>query len=111
MEKRYSEYTVEELREEVAKFKEKAQKAEQMGNINEVAVYQRKVQMAIAYTMNPEEFKKGETYEIEGDPGQTFIIRYINGVFAWGNRVNLLGQKYEDTEAIPISILGKKVQP
>jgi hypothetical protein len=108
MEKRYSEYTVEELRDEVARLKEKAQKAEQMGNVSEYEIYERKVQMALAYMLNPADFKAGETYSLEGDPGQTFSITYMNGVFAWGHRVNLLGQKFEKEEAIPISILGKK---
>ncbi|MRH44657.1 DUF1811 family protein [Aquibacillus halophilus] len=110
MEIRYSELSVEQLREEVAKLKEKAQKAEQMGNVSEYAIYERKVQMALAYMLNPGEFKTGEIYEIDGDPGQTFEITYINGVFAWGHRINLLGQKYETEEAMPISIFGKKVQ-
>ncbi|SDK34094.1 YfhH family protein [Sediminibacillus albus] len=109
MEKRYSEYTVEELRQEVAALKEKAQKAEQLGNVSEYAIYERKIQMAIAYTLNPEDFQKGETYELAQDPGHTFKINYINGVFAWGNRVNLLGQTLEKQEAVPISILGKKL--
>ncbi|WP_204500901.1 YfhH family protein [Aquibacillus albus] len=108
MEKRYSEYTVEELRSEVAGLKEKAQKAEQMGNVNEYAVYERKMQMALAYLLNPEDFQPGEEYQLEGDPGQTFVIDYLNGVFAWGYRKNLLGQKYEKQEALPISVLGKK---
>lgn len=109
MEKRYSEYTVEELRDEVGKLKEKVQKAEQMGNISEYAVYERKIQMALAYLLNPDDFKKGERYELDGDPGQTFEINYINGVFAWGHRINLLGQKYDKQEALPISVFGKKV--
>ncbi|WP_226035336.1 YfhH family protein [Aquibacillus saliphilus] len=110
METRYSEYTVEQLRDEVATLKEKAQKAEQMGNVSEYAIYERKVQMAIAYMLNPGDFKAGEVYELDGDPGQTFVISYMNGVFAWGYRINLLGQKYEKQEAIPISVFGKRVQ-
>ncbi|UFU00064.1 YfhH family protein [Radiobacillus kanasensis] len=110
MERRYSELTVEELRQEVAMFKEKAQKAEQLGNVSEYQIFQRKLQMAYAYLLNPEEFKAGETYELEGSPGQHFLIDYINGVFAWGNRINLLGQKVEKTEAVPISLLAKKIE-
>lgn len=109
MDKRYSEYTIEELREEVGILKQKAQKAEQMGNVSEYAVYDRKMQMVLAYMLNPEDFKKGETYELEGDPGHTFEISYINGVFAWGYRINLLGQKHEEQEALPISVLSKKI--
>ncbi|WP_186576715.1 YfhH family protein [Aquibacillus kalidii] len=108
MEKRYSEFTVEELRDEVSKLKEKLLKAEQVGNISEYAIIERKMQMALAYTLNPKDYKKEETYELQGDPGQTFQIDYINGVFAWGHRINLLGQKYDKQEALPISVLGNK---
>ncbi|MDC3425277.1 YfhH family protein [Aquibacillus sp. 3ASR75-11] len=110
MERRYSDYTVEELRDEIGRLKEKVQKAEQMGNISEYAIYERKIHMALAYTMNPGDFKPNEVYEIHGDPGQKFKINYLNGVFAWGNRINLTGDKLEDQEALPISLLNKKVR-
>ncbi len=108
MDFRYSDYTVEQLREEVGRLKEKAQKAEQLGNISEVAINQRKMQVAIAYTMNPDDFVPQHIYELQGDPGHKFKINYINGVFAWGHRVNLLGEVYEKEEALPISLLGEK---
>ncbi|MBH0231114.1 YfhH family protein [Halobacillus yeomjeoni] len=111
MERRYSDYTYEELRQEVAELTEKARKAEQMGMVNEYAVHERKIIMAKSYMMNPEEFQSGETYEVEGDPAHTFHIQYMNGVFAWGFRQNKQGEKVteEEEEALPISMLGKKV--
>ncbi|MFG6149660.1 YfhH family protein [Halobacillus sp. B23F22_1] len=110
MEKRYSEYSYEELRNEVAQLTEKARKAEQMGIINEYAVYERKIIMAKAYMMDPGEFERNTVYQIEGDPAHTFHIDYMNGVFAWGYRINLTGSKTSDKEeALPISMLGKKV--
>ncbi|MBY6273504.1 MAG: DUF1811 domain-containing protein, partial [Bacillaceae bacterium] len=51
MEKRYSEMTEYELKQEIARLKEKARKAEQMGMINEYAVWERKAAMAEAYLM------------------------------------------------------------
>ncbi|MFC4388840.1 YfhH family protein [Gracilibacillus marinus] len=110
MERRYSTYTVEELRKEIATLKEKVQKAEQLGNVSEFEILQRKMQMAAAYLVNPKDFEKGKRYEMVGDPGQQFEITYINGVFAWGHRVNLLGEKFEEEEAVPLSILGEKVE-
>ncbi|RYG73256.1 DUF1811 family protein [Lentibacillus lipolyticus] len=110
MDYRYSDYTVEQLRAEVGRLKEKAQKAEQLGNISEVAVNERKMQIAIAYMMNPDDFNPQHVYELNGDPGHKFKINYINGVFAWGHRVNLLGELYEKEEALPISLLGDEVQ-
>lgn len=105
---RFSDLSVEQLRTEAAKFKEKALKAEQLGNPSEVAIYERKMQVALAYTLNPDDFKPGDIYEIKGDPGHTFKINYINGVFAWGQRINLLGEIYEEEEALPISLLGER---
>ena len=109
MDQRYSEFTVEQPREEIGQLQEKAQKAAQMGNVSEYAVYERKIQVAYSYTLNPEDFKSGETYEIDGDPGYLFKITYINGVFAWGHRINLVGQQHEKEEALPISVFGKKL--
>ncbi|WP_342041899.1 YfhH family protein [Bacillus sp. OTU2372] len=99
--KRYSDMTEFALRQEIAELKEKARKAEQMGMVNEFAVLERKVQMARAYMMDPDSFKPGEIYQIEGDPGQYFKIDYMNGVFAWGYRLKSDGKE----EALPISVL------
>jgi hypothetical protein len=107
---RYSDYSVEQLRDEIAKLKEKAQKAEQLGNVSEVAVNERKMQVALAYTMNPEDFKGGETYELRMEPGFSFKVNYINGVFAWGHRIDLVGKQNETEEALPISLLGNQVK-
>ncbi|MDP4084780.1 MAG: YfhH family protein [Bacillota bacterium] len=101
LEKRYSEMTEHELREEIAKLQEKARKAEQLGMVNEFAVLERKVIMARAYLSDPSMFSPGEIYEIDGDPGTFFKIDYINGVFAWGYRMNGNGEE----EALPISML------
>lgn len=106
---RYSDYSIEQLRQEVGRFKEKAQKAEQLGNISEVAIYERKMQVALAYTLNPEDFEANEVYALNTDPGHTFKINYVNGVFAWGHRINLLDETYATEEAIPISLLGDKI--
>lgn len=99
--KRYSELSEYELQQEIARLKEQARKAEQMGMVNEFAVLERKAIMAKAYLMNPNDIKKEEIYEIEGDPGKYFQVSYLNGVFAWGYR---LGESKEK-EALPISML------
>lgn len=100
-EKRYSRMTEHELRQEIAMLNEKARKAEQLGMVNEYAVLERKATMAKAYLLNPEDFKAGAIYEIDGAPGSYFKIDYMNGVFAWGWRLNSTGQE----EALPISML------
>lgn len=103
-EKRYSELTEFELHQEIAKLNEKARKAEQLGMVNEFAVLERKAIMAKAYLLDPTDFKPGDIYEIDGDPGAYFKIDYLNGVFAWGYR--LAGKQKE--EALPISMLRRE---
>ncbi len=106
---RLSDLTIEQLRSELGKYKEKMQKAEQMGNLSEVAVNERKIQMIMSYMSYAEDFKPGKSYELAGDPGYTFKINYLDGVMAWGHRVNLLGETVEKEEALPISLLGKEI--
>ncbi|OEH91387.1 YfhH family protein [Bacillus solimangrovi] len=103
MEKRYSAMSHYELNQEIAQLHEKARKAEQLGIVNEFAVYERKISIAKAYLLNPEDYLPGEVYEIEQDPGSRFKIDYLNGIFAWGKRVG----GAEQEEAVPISLLIK----
>ncbi|PLR75991.1 DUF1811 domain-containing protein [Bacillus sp. V3-13] len=102
-EKRYSQMTRYELQQEIARLNEKAKKAEQMGMVNEFAVLDRKAVMAKSYLLNRDDFKPGELYGIEGDPGSYFKIEYLNGVFAWGYRLGGDGRE----EALPIAMLKK----
>lgn len=107
---RYSDLTTEQLRTEIEKYKKEAQKAEQIGNLSEVAINERKVQMLMSYMVYPEDYKPGELYEIRLDPGYTFKINYIDGVMAWGHRVNLLKETLEKEEALPLSLLDKQIK-
>ncbi|WP_342598987.1 YfhH family protein [Psychrobacillus sp. FSL H8-0483] len=100
-EKKYSQMTEQELRTEIANLKEKARKAEQLGIVNEYAVYERKATMAQAFLIDPTSIKPGEMYRITGDPGMFFQVEYLKGQFAWGYRLG--GDKFE--EALPISLL------
>ncbi|QAV27635.1 DUF1811 domain-containing protein [Neobacillus thermocopriae] len=102
--KRYSEMSEWELKQEIAALTEKARKAEQMGMVNEYAVYERKMAVAKSYLLNPDNFQPGEFYEIKGDPQSLFKLQYVNGVFAWGYRLS-----DPNTEvALPISLLKKR---
>ncbi|MFQ3546246.1 YfhH family protein [Halobacillus rhizosphaerae] len=107
MERRYSDFTHEELRQEIAELTEKAQKAEQLGMVNEFAVHERKIVMARSYMLDPNDFKAGETYEISGDPEHHFYVEYMNGIFAWGYRFlpNKERKSSGEEEALPISLL------
>ena len=101
IEKKYSEMTEHELRSEISRLREKARKAEQLGILNEFAVYQRKMVMAQSYMIDPKTIEPGEIYRIDGDEGVFFHVDYLKGHFAWGYR---LGGERAD-EALPISML------
>ena len=106
---RYSDYTVEQLREELGKLVEERQNAEQLGEVQKVTILERKIQIVTSYTLNPDSFHADDIHELVGDPGHKFKINYINGIMAWGHRINLLDEVYEREEALPISLLGEKV--
>ncbi|MFX3619273.1 MAG: YfhH family protein [Sporolactobacillus sp.] len=98
MEKRFSEMTPSELATQIGRFTDHARKAEQMGMINEFLVYERKIDMAKAYLMDPASFHPGETYLVDDQP---FTIDYMKGNFAWGKFLNGDDQQH----AYPISLL------
>src|SRR5699024_10529661 len=106
----YSDYTVEQLREELGKLKEESQKAEQLGEISRVEILERKIQMVASYMLNPSDFVPGNLHELNGDPCHTFKINFIDGMIAWRHRINLLGETYEKEETLPISLLGDLVK-
>ncbi|MDT8860974.1 YfhH family protein [Alkalihalobacillus sp. MEB130] len=99
--KRFSQMTEYELRNEIARLNEKAKKAEQLGMSSEFAVYERRVLLAKAYLLSPEDYKPGQTYKITD--GSSFQVSYLNGYFAWGYRDN-----QTTLEGVPISLLEKE---
>jgi len=103
MDPKYSQMPMAELQQNIADLKVKAQKAEQMGMINEFAVYERKMLMAQAYLLDPDDFKPGERYELKDAPNEFFDIEYMNGVFAWGYR-----NGGKEQEGVPISVFGNR---
>ncbi|MGV3487338.1 MAG: YfhH family protein [Tuberibacillus sp.] len=103
MEKRYSQMTEDELKQEIKDLKIKAQKAEQMGMINEVAVLERKQVMAESYLLDPSDFKPGEIMFLTEGDSTPFKIDYLDGVFAWG----FYGYETE-MRAFPIALLKRK---
>lgn len=72
---RYSEYSIEQLHQEIGKLKEQAQKAEQLGNVSEVQVCERKMQVALAYTMSPDDFKKRKFISLKWK--QAINLKYL----------------------------------
>src|SRR5690625_4588174 len=107
---RYSDLTTEQLRSEIEKYKKEAQKAEKVGNISEVAINERKVQMLMSYMAYTEDYKSGEVNEIRLYPGYKFKLNYVYVVMTWEHRVNLLKETLEKEKALPIPLLGEKIE-
>lgn len=97
----YSSMSEQELRQEIANLRERARKAEQLGIVNEYAVYERKALMAEAYLIDLSTIIPGEIYRLNGSPGEFFQVDYLKGRFAWGHRLG--SERFE--EALPVSIL------
>lgn len=97
----YNSMTEQELRQEIANLRERSRKAEQLGIVNEFAVYERKALMAEAYLVDLDTIIPGEMYRITGSPGDFFQVDYLKGRFAWGHRLG--SDRFE--EALPVSIL------
>ncbi len=100
-EKNYAAMSEHELREEIAFFFFFSRKAEQLGIINEFAVYERKALMAAAYLVDLNTIVPGEMYRIDRSDNEFFQVDYLKGRFAWGHRLG--GDKYQ--EALPVSML------
>jgi len=100
--KRYSDYTKQELLDEIKELTAQSIKAEQMDMINELEVLLRKKTMAEAYLLNPDDFKPNEVYELIQEPGVLFSITYMNGIFAWGTK-----STGSEEIGVPISLLKK----
>ena len=104
MQKRYSQMTEDELRQEITDLKVKIQKAEQAGMVSEVAVLERKIVMAQSYQKDLNDYRRGDLFYIKDEDGnKTFRLDYLDGVFGWG----FYGDETE-MRAIPISMLIKK---
>ncbi|RYM00016.1 DUF1811 family protein [Sporolactobacillus sp. THM7-7] len=100
MERRFSEMSPYELRQKIGEFTDEARRAEQMGMASKLAVYERKIDMAKAYLMDPESFKPGQVYYVND---RSFTISQMKGRFAWGH---FAGD--DELSAYPISLLKKK---
>lgn len=107
----YSDYTVEQLREELSSLVEQSQNAQQLGEVSKYEIIERKIQIVSSYMLNPDDFNAGDVHRLKGDPGYTFKINFIEGIMAWGHRINLLGEQIEREEALPIALLDERIDP
>ncbi len=74
-------------------------KKDQAGFISEANIYEQKYYVAKSYTMDVNSIKPGDTYRVIGE-SEPFTVRYLNGVFAWGEMPSS-----EELKAFPIGRL------
>ncbi|MDF2605940.1 MAG: hypothetical protein K0S34_130 [Bacillales bacterium] len=99
---KFSEMNKLELLNEIGSLTEKARKAEQMGNISEFAVLDRKISVAKSYLIDATKVKTGEMIPLKFEANTYFFVEEIRGVFAWGYKVPVDGN---GRMAIPIDLL------
>jgi hypothetical protein len=99
---KFSEMTEVELLNEIGALTEKAHKAEQMGNVSEFSVLDRKIAVAKSYLVDSSKIKLGELTQLKYESESYFFVEEIKGVFAWGYRVPVDGS---GRVALPIELL------
>lgn len=108
---RYKRYSREQLRAEEEILREKLQEAQKLGRRSYVAVNQRKIEIVQSYMLNPADFKPGDIRALKEEPDSLFKIEEVNGVVAWGHRMDRLTHDISrEREAVLIALLGSKVQ-
>lgn len=107
---RYKRYSHEQLQAEEMELLEKLQAAKQSGRNSHIAVNSRKIEIVRSYRLNPADFKPGEIRELKEEPDYLFKIKEVNGVVAWGHRMDGLTHDIaEEKVAILIALLGSNV--
>ncbi|MDF2947305.1 MAG: hypothetical protein K0S51_1984 [Bacillales bacterium] len=99
---KFSEMSHADLLNEIGSLTEKARKAEQMGNISEFAVLDRKISVAKSYLIDASKVNIGELTGLRYETNTYFYVEEIRGVFAWGYKVPVDGN---GRMAIPLDLL------
>lgn len=99
--KRLSEMSEQELRDEIQLCKEKMRKAEMNSIMNEYDVYESKVIVAESYLVDRSKINIGRMYKLNDGSEQYFKVERLKGVFAWGYRINSTNPE----EGLPIALL------
>jgi len=106
----YKRYTIEQLQQEEQDLKEKLTQAKNLQQKNHIAVYQRKIEIVQSYMLDKSQFQPGDTREILADPTHVLKINEVNGVVAWGQRINKSTQQpYDERKAYLLILLGEKI--
>ncbi|MCU5746234.1 YfhH family protein [Staphylococcus sp. SQ8-PEA] len=99
--KKLSEMTEQEIRQEIQMYKEKMRKAEMNGIYNEYDVYVNKTIIAESYLVDQEKIQLGRIYKLNDGTEGYFKIERLKGVFAWGYRIN----SDQPEEGLPLALL------
>lgn len=101
VQKKLSEMSEQELRQEIQTYTEKMRKAEMNGIMNEYDVYQSKVIIAESYLVDRNKVEIGKIYKLNDGSEQFFKVERLKGVFAWGFRI----KSSEPEEGLPLGLL------
>lgn len=86
MNKHYSQMTEVELHDEVLMLAQHIRVAKEANNEFELPILEQKMLLVKSYLVDPSTIHPGDLYAIDEEPGSTFRIHHLKGVFAWGNR-------------------------
>ncbi|BCJ86682.1 DUF1811 family protein [Effusibacillus dendaii] len=86
--KMLSQMTVEELKEEMDRLKERGQQLFDEGDYSEAMVVRTRWYLAASYLMDAQSIEIGGQFFIEGEPGGVFTVSHIDGVMAHGRISN-----------------------
>jgi hypothetical protein len=108
---RYKQYSHEQLQTEFEVLQKKLEVAAQLGRRSHVAVNRRKIEIVQSYMLLPSDFRPGEVYELKEELDAFFKIDEVNGVVAWGYRIDKQGQYINNTRsAVLIALIGDRVE-
>ena len=106
----YKTYSIEQLQAEETLLHEKLNKAKQEKRKNHILVYERKIEIVRSFMLDANDFQPGDVYTLKDDPHHHFKIDEINGVFAWGYKMNqTTGQQSIEIEGFLFDTLGEKI--
>jgi len=106
----YKTYSIEQLQAEENMLHEKLNKAKQEERKNHILVYERKIEIVRSFMLDANDFQPGDVYTFKDDPQHHFKIDEINGVFAWGYKINqTTGHQSKEIEGFLFDALGEKI--
>lgn len=109
MNKRFSELNDQELNKQITDFEAELKELKNSDNESRKAVVEQKLLVARSYKLNRSNFKTGRLYYLEDTDTHIFKLNYINGVFAWGSKIQIGTKRENREEALPLALLKSEV--